>query len=168
LHRGTLNDDGWQGRDEIRKAPKGRWPANLLLNEDAAAMLVPASRFFYCAKSSSKERDEGLEGFSDLECGSLSGRHDGGLGKIPIGKNNHPTVKPLALMRYLITLISPPTNALILDPFAGSGSTIVAAEQLHINAIGIEMCPEYAEIARARVLSAANKTNECAEQLSLF
>ncbi len=66
-------------------------------------------------------------------------------------KSTHPTVKPLALMRYLITLISPPQNALILDPFAGSGSTILAAKQLGISAIGIEKQPEYAEIARARV-----------------
>lgn len=70
-------------------------------------------------------------------------------------KSTHPTVKPLALMRYLLTLIAPPENALILDPFAGSGSTILAAKQLGIAAIGIEKQPEYAEIARARIANGA-------------
>jgi len=68
-------------------------------------------------------------------------------------KSTHPTVKPLALMRYLITLVAPPTNALILDPFAGSGSTILAAKQLGISAIGIEKQPEYVEISKKRVES---------------
>ena len=68
-------------------------------------------------------------------------------------------------MRYLITLISPPTNALILDPFAGSGSTIVAAEQLGIDAIGIEKQPEYVEIARARLAATVRKVSKVVEQM---
>jgi site-specific DNA-methyltransferase (adenine-specific) len=204
-----------------RNPHKGRWPANLLLDEEAAAMLDEqsgnlignkgikgvfkgqrhngqfagggisgdrqydfcgyhdfggASRFFYCAKTSSRERNEGLENLPDkggrpLGISNWDGQTNGSgkiMEKSAPQKNHHPTVKPLALMRYLITLISPPTNALILDPFAGSGSTIVAAEQLHIKAIGIEKQPEYVEIARARVLHAAKKANEVAEQMTLI
>lgn len=90
-----------------------------------------ASRFFYCPKASSAERNEGLEGFND--------------------KNNHPTVKPLKLMEYLIKLVMPPSNGLLLDPFAGSGTTILAAKRLGFDAIGIEKSQEYCEIALARL-----------------
>ena len=78
-----------------------------------------------------------------------------GEGKDPnaaaIDKNNHPTVKPLKLMRYLITLIMPPKDGILLDPFAGSGSTIIAAHQLGVKAIGIEKQAEYVEIASKRL-----------------
>ena len=62
----------------------------------------------------------------------------------------HPTVKPLSLMRYLITLITPP-DGVILDPFMGSGSTLCAAKQLGFSAIGIEQNPDYCDIARHRI-----------------
>ncbi len=207
---GIMNDDGWKCKPMIVGSAKGRWPANLLLDEEAAAMLDKqsgvskstshkrrpstgngfhgnfgkqpeletgvsdsggASRFFYCAKTSSRERNDGLEGFPIVQVsdGRGSGLSNGMPEKsMAPQKNHHPTVKPLALMRYLITLISPPTNALILDPFAGSGSTIVAATELGIAAIGIEKQQEYAEIAKARVLHAANKASKVAEQMSLF
>jgi DNA modification methylase len=90
-----------------------------------------ASRFFYCAKASSSERNEGLE--------------NSGI------KNIHATVKPLKLMKYLIKLVMPPTGGLLLDPFAGSGTTILAAKNLGFDAIGIEKDPEYCEIAKARI-----------------
>lgn len=149
---------------------KGRWPANTLFDEQAAEMLDEqsgflksgyirenidsksknkvyssrnkaninefktnsggASRFFYCAKASPSER---------------------------IG-NNHPTVKPLKLLEYLLKLITPPKNALVLDPFAGSGSTLVAAQNLGIACEGIEISEEYCEIARKR----------CERPLTLF
>lgn len=142
---------------------KGRWPANVILDEEAAAMLDEqsghlksggsnemsikgkglfmsgsstrgtsrfigssggASRFFYCAKASSSERGE---------------------------INKHPTVKPLKLMEYLIKLVMPPKNGVLLDPFAGSGSTILAAKRLGFSAVGIEKHLEYVEIATARL-----------------
>lgn len=115
-----------------------------------------ASRFFYCPKASSKERNTGLDSFPVVQCsdGRSSGLSNGMEEKsLAAQRNHHPTVKPLALMRYLITLVSPPQNALILDPFAGSGSTILAAKQLSIDAIGIEKIEEYVEIARARIIS---------------
>jgi len=71
------------------------------------------------------------------------------------GKNNHPTVKPLALMKYLIEMITPP-GGVVLDPFAGSGSTLVAAKELGYDFIGIEMTEEYIPIIEAR-LSAAKE-----------
>ena len=80
-------------------------------------------------------------------------------------RSTHPTVKPLSLMRYLITLIAPPSNALILDPFAGSGTTILAAHQLGISALGIEQSPEYCEIARARLQHSIDKKRDTPEQL---
>lgn len=147
-----------------------RWPSNFLIDEGVAERIDNASRFYYCAKTSSRERNEGLEGLPLHEVAGCYGEFEGdGRGRQTEhrpAKNNHPTVKPLALMRYLITLISPPSNALILDPFAGSGSTVLAAKQLGISALGIEKQPEYAEIAKARVNSF--KKESTPDQLDLF
>src|SRR5690554_1593413 len=136
--------------------PKGRFPANVILDEEAGRMLDEqqkgASRFFYCAKASKKERNMGLE---DIEPTTV----DDGRNK-PIdnpflrGKtlrqNPHPTVKPVKLMEYLITLITPP-NGIVLDPFLGSGTTALAALNLGRFFIGIELNEEYCEIARRRI-----------------
>lgn len=144
----------------------GRWPANVLFDERAAEMLDEqsgvskstggkgaksglidnsaiygkfsgknkgstagglgdsggASRFFYVAKASKRERGEG---------------------------NGHPTVKPIKLMEYLCKLITPPGGT-IIDPFCGSGSTLVAAKRLSFKFIGIDMDVEYVEIAKRR------------------
>ncbi len=148
----------------------GRWPANVILNEETAAMLdeqsgerraggAPkrrfspktentygeygldcppglgcsvggASRFFYCAKASKKERDLGLRK------GLLNG---------------HPTVKPLKLMEYLCKLTATPAGGIILDPFAGSGSTLIAAQNVGRKCIGIECDREYVRIAQAKL-----------------
>lgn len=69
-------------------------------------------------------------------------------------KNNHPTVKPLALMRYLLKMVTR-KGQLILDPFAGSGTTLIACKQLDRKYIGIEMSKEYCNIAVKRVGSVA-------------
>jgi site-specific DNA-methyltransferase (adenine-specific) len=82
-----------------------------------------ASRFFYCAKASRKERGAG---------------------------NTHPTVKPIALMRWLVRLVTPP-NGLVLDPFAGSGTTGLACKAEGFRFLGIEKEAAYAEIARKRL-----------------
>lgn len=86
-----------------------------------------AARFFYCAKTTTDERGEG---------------------------NNHPTVKPVALMRWLVRLITPPGGT-VLDPFMGSGSTLIAADAEQFHAIGCELSPDYAAIAERRIRAAA-------------
>ena len=65
-------------------------------------------------------------------------------------KNIHPTVKPIDLMRYLVRLVTPP-NGICLDPYLGSGTTAIACEMEKFSWIGIELMPEYAEIAKARI-----------------
>ncbi len=143
----------------------GRWPANLLLDEEAAKMLDEqsgiskscgggkkkgqqygkiygyiskydvgkegyygdiggASRFFYCTKASKKEKGE---------------------------FNNHPTVKPLALIKYLIILVTPP-GGICLDPFEGSGTHALACKELGFNYIGFELSQEYIDIAHKRLI----------------
>jgi DNA modification methylase len=118
-----------------------------------------ASRFFYVAKPSSKERDLGLEALPTLSGGELCERKEDALGlKSPRAgagrngnrKNNHPTVKSIALMRYLCKLITPP-KGLILDPFCGSGTTVIAAGLDDFNCIAIEKEAKYAKLADARI-----------------
>ena len=112
----------------------------------------PASRFFYCAKASKKERNIGL---GERE---LSTTDDGRNKSIDnpyqrgetLRHNNHPTIKPIALMKYLCRLITPPGGT-VLDPFLGSGSTGIAAKQEGFGFIGIEKESEYLEIATARI-----------------
>lgn len=114
-----------------------------------------AARFFYCAKASKKDRNEGLDEFPLVKGGSMSGgetRPDRPTNH-PIRANHHPTVKPTDLMRYLCRLITPP-NGTILDPFTGSGSTGKAAVLEGFNFIGIEQSAEYIEIAKARIEAA--------------
>ncbi len=117
-----------------------------------------ASRFFYVAKASKRERNAGLEGMPEregvrhLDGGEWSVNKTAKSGeqkRLP-SANHHPTVKPIKLMEYLIKLITPP-GGIVLDPFTGSGSTGVAALSLGFEFIGIEMTPEYAEIAEKRL-----------------
>lgn len=146
----------------FQEQKQGRFPSNLILDEEAAKLLDEqtnnASRFFYCAKTSKAERNAGCEEliekdhekshFATSRLNDLRMKNDQ---KRVSNHNHHPTVKPLSLMKYLINLIMPPTNGLLLDPFAGSGSTIVAATSLGYDSIGIELQKEYCEIARKRV-----------------
>ncbi len=118
-----------------------------------------AARFFYCAKASKRDRDEGLEGFGEkpsymVENGSkTSGLNGERYERTTTHQNNHPTVKPTDLMRYLCRLVTPP-NGTILDPFTGSGSTGKAAMLEGFQFIGIEREAEYVEIAKARIEAA--------------
>lgn len=111
-----------------------------------------AARFFYCAKASRKDRDEGLEDFESKQTGSYQFRIDSSLdGKTTApSKNTHNTVKPTDLMRYLCRLITPP-EGVILDPFMGSGSAGKAARLEGFSFVGIEMQPDYFDIAKARI-----------------
>lgn len=162
--RGKTNDYGEYNADcHYKPNTNGRFPSNVILDETASAMLdeqtgitksTPnlrrsahnkvnlygshgsyistgysdiegASRFFYCAKASKKERNMG-------------------------GINNHPTVKPIKLMEYLVKLVTPP-NGTVLDPFMGSGSTCIAAHNLGFPYIGIEENEDYYKIAKERI-----------------
>ena len=115
-----------------------------------------ASRFFYCAKPSKRERNEGLEGMEEKDAGIGDSRPSGQSmqrldGRDPsVAQNFHPTVKAKKLMSYLINMITPPGGQ-VLDPFTGSGSTGVACAELGFNFTGIEKEPEYVEIARGRI-----------------
>jgi len=122
-----------------------------------------ASRYFYSAKVSASERNQGLDhletkqtkgggGISTVEkawigTNSASGKY--GSIKAP-QKNTHPTVKPIDLMKYLCRLVTP-KGGTVLDPFMGSGSTGIAAKSLEFDFIGIEREKEYYDIASARV-----------------
>ena len=119
----------------------------------------------YRSKASKSERNKGCEelevkqtqggggGIGDYQddVNSMSGKY--GSEKAP-AHNNHPTVKPIALMEYLIKMVTP-KGGIVLDPFAGSGSTLVAAKQNGFKYIGIEKEEEYIKIAEAR-LAAVN------------
>lgn len=114
-----------------------------------------AARFFYCAKASKKDRDEGLESFiaaktNDGRAVDADNAYQRGAS---LRQNTHPTVKPTDLMAYLCRLVTPP-GGVVLDPFMGSGSTGKAALREGFGFIGCEMSPEYTAIARARIEAA--------------
>jgi DNA modification methylase len=121
-----------------------------------------AARFFYCAKASKKDRNEGLDHLtpqreSDRTADNLPGGDNPRNRTNTPRLNHHPTVKPTELMRYLCRLITPP-NGVILDPFTGSGSTGKAAILEHFQFIGIEQDPDYITIAQARIQHAEQET----------
>ena len=114
-----------------------------------------AARFFYCAKASKADRDEGCEGIDQRLARRYGEKAQGPLpqqtpSKPVAQRNHHPTVKPAALMRYLCRLVTPP-GGVVLDPFTGSGSTGKAAILEGFRFIGIEREAEYVEIAKARI-----------------
>jgi site-specific DNA-methyltransferase (adenine-specific) len=116
-----------------------------------------ASRFFYCSKTSKKDRNEGLivEKEKNKRPIGVAFNNEDDLFQQGNG-NGHPCVKPTDLMRYLINLITPP-NGTTLDPFMGSGSTGKAAVRCGVNFIGIEKEQEYMDIASARIQHEQNK-----------
>lgn len=160
------NKRGWQGRPgngwhkdgglaQIKEPSGGRFPANLIHDgSDEVVGMFPneTARFFYTPKASKAERNAGLEGF---EIRRPDHRTVVGMGTfeekgVQPQQNSHPTVKPVALMKYLVKLITPP-NGTVLDPFMGSGSTGIAAKEEGFGFIGIERDPDYFKIAEARI-----------------
>lgn len=126
-----------------------------------------ASRFFFCAKPSRFERGEGCESLPQRSAGEATARVDGsdglnspraGAGRTGGAKNFHPTVKSIALMRWLVRLITPPGGT-VLDPFTGSGSTGVAAILEGFGFLGCEQSPDYAAIAKHRIRRAMRAYN---------
>ena len=133
----------------------GRWPANFVhdgLNSEEW------SRFFYCAKTSKADRNEGVSltvtSAADMverdadSAGMNSPR--AGAGRTSGARNDHPTVKPTELMRWLVRLVTPPGGT-VLDPFTGSGSTGKACAIEGFEFIGFEMDDHYCEIAEQRI-----------------
>jgi site-specific DNA-methyltransferase (adenine-specific) len=126
----------------------GRWPANI----------------YHTPKPSRGEREEGCGGLQSRSREDVTGRKAGSAGQQharsgmtrtgEIG-NHHPTVKPVALMRWLVRLVTP-RGGVVLEPFAGSGTTLVAAEREAFDCLGFEREPAYCDIIRARVAGALN------------
>jgi DNA modification methylase len=145
--------DGWVAGSSL-----GRFPANFIhdgLNEEWA-------RFFYCAKASKAERNAGLEALPaqfapTMKNGIGMKEHDPETATPK--QNFHPTVKPIALMRYLVRMVTPP-NGTVLDPFTGSGTTLVAAVLENFNSIGMEMTAEYMPIITGRLDWALNQNQQ--------
>lgn len=164
----------------------GRFPANVITDgSEEVAKGMPnttstpiaeesAMRYFYSAKASKKDRDEGLDAFQDKTFHSVLNQKNGSGdrldgAKTPIRKNIHPTCKPTELMQYLVRLVSP-KGATILDPFMGSGSTGKAVmfenreRDANYKFIGIELTDEYLPIAQARIEYARDKFKYDLEQ----
>ena len=155
---------GYVGKD-TKSNELGRFPANVMHD----GLQEEWSRYFYCPKVSSAERNRGLENFepkpmawgnqakAELKRGNLDfvGSGDGAKhNKVAMRVNTHPTVKPQKLMQYLCRLVTP-KNGTVLDLFMGSGSTGIAAKDEGFNFIGIEKDKEYFEIAGARIKSSS-------------
>jgi len=175
---------------------KGRWPANLLLEEgEVEAMMNAQSGGMACcfptfgyteadlvsvkyqAKPDGQERDAGLELITEkIAAGGMEGRHDGSFdGHITMRRNPHPTIKPITLMRWLCRLVTPehtPEGKIgtVLDCFCGSGSTGCAALIEGFNFIGIDLSEHYLQIADARIRhwSGQSLASVTAGQPSLF
>lgn len=171
--------DGLNNSRAVEDSTRGRWPANVILDKESAIALdeqtgtlssganpesrssdkfrnvyqaypggecIPArgadfggaSRFFYCAKADQNERGTG---------------------------NDHPTVKPLDLMRWLLKLLAPPSGGLFLDPFMGSGTTLLACKAMNIRAVGIELHEHHCEIAAKRLSQEVLQFAELDEQI---
>lgn len=162
----TAQDCPTEGRAHGRRITanqRGRWPGNLILSHGREcseqrceadcpiAALGERHRFFYCAKAPRKERDAGCELLPKqvVQTFKIGAYNEQLCAENPVG-NNHPTVKPIDLMRWLVRLLAP-EGGLVLDPFTGSGSTgagcVLEGARFH----GIEREAEYAPIARARI-----------------
>lgn len=173
-----LDEQSGEGRSTASKAPRGKRPRGMGETGERKGDPMPngptysdaggASRFFYCAKTSRKERDFGCEHLPPRSGAEATDRNEGeaalacprtGAGRTGGARNGHPTVKPVSLMTYLVRLVCPP-GGLVLDPFAGSGSTGMACAVEGFNFIGIEREAEYVELARLRVGAAHARTDE--------
>tara|TARA_Y100001973_G_scaffold106609_1_gene185786 strand:- start:35072 stop:36430 length:1359 start_codon:yes stop_codon:yes gene_type:complete len=147
---GALNIDGSRNGE--------RFPANILHDGEAFAG-KEWERYFYCAKASTADRDDGLQLFEKVSAGDATGgRKEGsaglnspraGAGRRDGARNTHPTVKPTELMKWLCGLLARP-GASILDPFTGSGSTWRGAKLNNQKFVGVELSAEYIQIAKAR------------------
>ena len=150
----------------MEKAKIGRFPANFLVSDDILSdgNFIDYSRFFsldvwaetklpflMVPKASKREKDAGIEGgIKEIDTRTPTAKGSMVAKGLQPGKNIHPTVKPLKLMAYLITMGSREGD-IVLDPFCGTGSTCISAMMLKRDYIGIEISPEYHEIALKRL-----------------
>ena len=177
---GSAPDVKNAGRVDVERPDTslGRFPANFIHdNSDEVVQLFPgddlisAARFFYCAKASKRDRNEGLDGFETKEkryraTANGTGETSKGMERFttqPV-PNHHPTVKPTSLMQYLVRLVTP-RGGVVLDPFMGSGSTGKACVYEDFNFIGIDQDLDYVGIAKARIEFAQNSKDS---ELPLF
>jgi site-specific DNA-methyltransferase (adenine-specific) len=139
---------GKKSMGDVTNVPAGQYEAGNPGYGDSGS----AARFFYCAKASKRDRNEGLDEAFQAKKSDTRDAVGAGIWEQmnAAHKNHHPTVKPTDLMRYLCKLITPP-NGIVLDPFMGSGSTGKAAVIEGFDFIGIEQSEEYIKIAEARI-----------------
>jgi DNA modification methylase len=174
---GKESRDGTEVYDPMSLS--GRWPANLIHDDgdEVQQVLGDASRFFYCAKASKSDREEGLEEMpevhrvngnklTDQDYLVINGERPETAESGP-RKNIHPTVKPTDLMRYLCRLVTQP-GGVVLDPFMGSGSTGKAAVLEGFRFVGIERDETYFEIAKRRILNTEAKQEPSSKQGELW
>ena len=137
----------------------GRFPSNVI----GEILQADYQKYFYCPKVSRKERHIGFDEIpynGNSEVGGMYGENQAiTRNNVEDKGNNHPTVKPIELMKYLIKLVTPPGGT-VLDPFNGSGSTGCAAVELGFDYIGCELDPAYVKIAETRIRAWQNK--DCA------
>jgi site-specific DNA-methyltransferase (adenine-specific) len=140
-----------------KENPEGRFPANIIHDgsEEVLEVFEESSRFFYCAKASKAERNMGLDDYEEKQVtdGTIRSNQETARtfgANSAKRKNYHPTVKPIKLMEYLVRLVTP-KEGIVLEPFAGSGTTLIACKQQGFNYIGIEREQEYCDIAEARL-----------------
>jgi site-specific DNA-methyltransferase (adenine-specific) len=187
-HHGTgaLNIDRCRtGRSRPSRRPGsashlGRWPTNVVLSHSErctparcerncpVTVLGERHRLFFCAKPSRRQREAGCERLPrrTTQTFKLSADELHHAESNPVA-NIHPTVKPLDLMRWIARLLTPPmqgAGAIVLDPFAGSGSTGAAAVMEGARFLGIERDPAYVPIARARIKHWARSTEQSRKQ----
>ncbi len=136
-------------------------------SEDTFGDEGSAARFFYCAKATRRDRNEGCEHMERKPLHWSSGSQNPGSfqadGTDKTSQNNHPTVKPTDLMAYLVRLVTPPGGK-VLDPFTGSGSTGKAAVREGFEFVGIEREAPYLAIAEARIAHELERVTAAAEE----
>ena len=160
-----------EGSEYADADPRGRFPSNVMHDgsDSIKELFEDKSKYFYCAKTSKAERNQGLNNLPTKKASSMPGRRNPDDMKdykidndvtgrfVTEKKNIHPTVKPIKLMKYLCRLITP-KGGTVLDPFMGSGSTGMAAKEENFDFVGIEKEEEYFNIASARIESVETKS----------
>ena len=156
-----------EGSEYADADPRGRFPSNIMHDGSGSIkeLFEDKSKYFYCAKTSKAERNQGLDNF--IKKNKVFNGQSPNASKDMKGveqkfttkpsANIHPTVKPIKLMKYLCRLITP-KGGTILDPFMGSGSTGMAAKEENFEFVGIEKEEEYFNIATARIESVETKS----------